>query len=376
MTKQIQIRPVRNKAEEHAFLDLPTALFRDDDHYIPPLLFERKQALSKKHPYFDHAQWQAWIAWEGPTPIGRISAQIDQLAQQRQQRPVGHFGFFDAPDRPAVARELFAAAENWLHQQGATTAVGPFNLSVNQELGLLVEGFDSPAFFLMPQSQPHYAGLVEGCGYEPVQDLLALLLEPDFAAPPIMTKLLQRQSSNVTTRPLNRRRLQSELSLLRDIFNDAWQDNWGFVPFTEDEFQALGKELVLWVPEDCVQIAAVDGVPAAFIVLVPNVNEAIADLNGRLWPLGWAKFLWRMKVRFPTTARVPLMGVRKSFQQTRLGPGLAFRVIDAVRHNAVARGVKLCEMSWILESNQGMRSVLDAIGGRISKRYRMYAKTL
>ena len=167
-----------------------------------------------------------------------------------------------------------------------------------------------------------------------------------------------------------------DLTAMCDIFNDAWANNWGFVPFTHDEFLTIGHEMLLVISDDFIQIAEVDGEPSAFIVMLPNINEAIADLNGRLLPFGWAKLLWRLKVRYPHSARVPLMGVRQKFHHTRVGPGLAFAVIHAVRNASVARGIKRIEMSWILENNAGMRNIIETIGGKVSKRYRMYEKDL
>jgi hypothetical protein len=180
----------------------------------------------------------------------------------------------------------------------------------------------------------------------------------------------------VALRPLRRKRADEDLEILRDIFNDAWSRNWGFVPFTAEEFNAVGREMLMLIPDDFIHIAEVDGRPSAFIVLLPNINEAIADLNGRLLPFGWAKLLWRLKVRSPGSGRVPLMGVRREYHNTRLGPGLAFLVIDAIRRAAVGAGMREVEMSWILADNMGMRNIIESIGGTVSKRYRMYEKML
>jgi hypothetical protein len=163
---------------------------------------------------------------------------------------------------------------------------------------------------------------------------------------------------------------------MRDVFNDAWANNWGFVPFTQREFRAIGRELLLIVDDDFITIAEVDDEPAAFIVMLPNLNEAIRDLNGRLFPFGWLKLLWRLKVRYPCTGRVPLMGVRQKYQHIRLGPGLAFAVIDAARRASLRRGMTRVELSWILESNKGMCNIIEAIGGSVNKRYRVYEKLL
>jgi hypothetical protein len=224
---------------------------------------------------------------------------------------------------------------------------------------------------------PAYAGaMVEACGYRTEQNLLAYDVHPNFEAPKVMTSLARRASKQIKVRSFNRKNKAADLEAIRDIFNDAWSENWNFVPWTDAEFKDIGELLTLLMDDDLIQIAELDGRPAAFIVAMPNINEAARDLNGSLLPFGWIKFLWRLKVGFPTTARVPLMGVRKEYQRTRQGPTLAFMVIDAVRKALHERAVTSVEMSWILEGNDGMRNIIEVIGGTIYKRYRMYEKDL
>ena len=191
-----------------------------------------------------------------------------------------------------------------------------------------------------------------------------------------MAGLLRRQAKQVSIRKVDKRNIDQELEIIRGIFNDAWSENWGFVPFTEKEFRTIGREMLMIIPDEFIQIAEVDGRPDAFIVLLANVNEAIADLGGRLMPFGWAKLLWRLKVKYPKTGRVPLMGVRREHHHTRLGPGLAFAVIDRARDAALKVGMSEVELSWILDDNMGMRNIIETISGRINKRYRMYSKDL
>ncbi len=370
------LKPVANRTTLRDFLALPFSLYEEDPQWVPPLLFERRQALSPKNPFFEHATWQGWVAYDGLTPVGRISAQVDQLYEQQHGERVGYFGMLEARDDPVVFEALFQAAEGWLKARDAIRAVGPFNLGINQELGVLVEGFETPAYFMMPHGRPYYGAAVEAAGYRPAQDMLAYVIDPDFDNPPVMSGLLKRMKPDVKLRSLDRKNTAAELETLRDIFNDAWSQNWGFVPFTEAEFNGIGQEMLLLIPDDFIQIAEYKGRPVAFIVLLPNLNEAIADLNGRLLPFGWAKLLWRLKVRFPGSGRVPLMGVRREFHNTRFGPGLAFALIDAIRQAARRTGMAEVELSWILEDNLGMRNIIETIGGRVSKRYRMYEKDL
>ena len=271
--------------------------------------------------------------------VGRISAQIDHLNADRGRPGLGYFGLIDAIDDADVFAGLFRAAEGWLKERHMTEVLGPMNLNINQEVGLLVDGFDTKPYFMMGHSKPYVGQQVEAAGYRPAKDLLAYEMDPDFKIPSVMTAVEKRLHGRMVIRPIDRKNRDRDLKAMCGIFNDAWENNWGFVPFTDDEFLTIGHEMLLIISDDFIQIAEVDGEPAAFIVMLPNVNEAIADLNGRLLPFGWLKLLWRLKVSYPHSARVPLMGVRQKFQRTRLGPGLAFAVIHAVRNASVARGI-------------------------------------
>lgn len=375
--KCLEIREVSTGKALKAFIRIPWHIYKDDPNWVPPLLIERKEAFSPKNPFFLHARWKAWLAIQNGKPVGRISAQIDALHQQRYDSKTGFFGLLEAPDDDDVFSTLLATAERWLRDQGMRQIMGPFNLGINQEVGILVDGFDSPPFVMMGHSRPYYGAAIERCGYRPAQDLLAYELNTGtLTIPRVMQALLKRSAKRVNVRCLRRQDKQAELELLRDIFNDAWENNWNFVPFTREEFEAVGKELLMLLPEDFIQIAELDGQAVAFNVLIPNVNEAIADLNGRLLPFGWAKLLWRMKVKFPKTARVALMGVRQKHQNTRFGPALAYMVIKAAMDAGTARGLERAEMSWILEHNHAVRNIIESIGGEVTKRYRMYEKDL
>ena len=373
----VEIREVSGEKMLNTFIRIPWSIYKDDPNWIPPLLAERKEALSSRHPYFKHASWRAWIAFLDGKPVGRISAQIDQLHQQQHDDKVGFFGLIEAPDDDAVFQALFETAENWLRDQGMRQIVGPFNLGINQELGILVEGFETPPFIMMGHSPNYYDAAIKRCNYRQTQDLLAYEINnTTLTIPRIMQALLKRSADRVSVRCLNRREKEAELEVMRDIFNDAWENNWNFVPFTREEFKAVGKELLMLLPPDFIQIAEIDGQAAAFVALLPNLNEAIADLDGRLLPFGWARLLWRMKVKFPKTARVALMGVRQKYQNTRFGPALAYMVIKAVLDAGKAKGLERAEMSWVLDHNHATRNIIEGIGGEITKRYRMYEKDL
>jgi hypothetical protein len=372
----IEIREVAGKKDLRTFIRIPWTIYRNDPNWVPPLLLDRKEAFSSKHPFFRHATWRAWIAWRNGEPIGRISAQIDQLHQDRYRNKTGFFGLIEAPDDHAVFAALFEAAEKWLQENGMQQVIGPFNLGINQEVGILVEGFDTPPRVMSSHSPPYYGPAIEACGYRPEQDMLAYEADiQTYTVPESMHILVSRSADSVKVRPLSRKDMAADFELMRDIFNDAWQNNWNFVPFTREEFWTIGKELLMVIPDNFIQIAEINGEAAAFLVLLPDINEAIADLDGRLLPFGWAKLLWRLKVKFPKASRIPLMGVRQKYQNTIYGPAMAFDLIAAGFKVGRAKGLERVEMSWILESNKGVRNIIEKFGSKITKRYRMYQKS-
>jgi len=373
----LDIRQVSGRKALNAFIRVPWKIYKDDPNWVPPLMAERRSALSSKHPFFKHAQWRAWIAYRNGEPVGRISAQIDELHLKQYDTKTGFFGLIEAIDDPDVFNALFQTAENWLRSEGMQEVTGPFNLSINQDLGILVEGFDSPPYVMMGHAPPYYGAAIEACGYRPAQDLLAYGLDSGtLAIPRVMQALIKRSGDRIKVRSFNSKSKRAELESMRDVFNDAWKNNWNFTPFTSEEFNLIGKELLLAAPRDFIQFAEVDGEDAAFIVLLPNINETIADFDGRLLPFGWAKLFWRLKVNFPKSARVALMGVRQEYQNTRFGPALAYMIINAVMEAGKAKGLERVEMSWILDHNHGVRNIIESVGGQITKRYRMYEKEL
>lgn len=368
--------PVSNSRDMRRFIRVPWSVYAEDPTWVPPLLLERREHFSPRNPYFAHARCRFWVAYRGKRPVGRITAQIDELHQKRYSDATGFFGMLEAENDAEIFHDLLNTAEVWLREQGMLRIRGPFNFSINQECGLLVDGYDTPPMIMMGHSRPYYDARLIAEGYQGVKDLLAYRLPTDFAPAELMKAVLNKAGGCARIRPLRRSRFREDLKIIQDIFEDAWSENWGFIPFTEDEFRHLGSSLRLLVDDDAVQIAEVDGVPAAMIVAFPNLNEAIRDLRGRLLPLGWLKLLWRLKVKSPKTARVVLMGVRQNFQRSPLGAALGFLLIDALRGYGIKRGVQEVELSWILEDNMPMRNMLTTIGGMPYKRYRIYEKAL
>lgn len=335
---------------------------------------ERRHQWSGRAPWFEHARAVPFIATRNGRTVGTISAQIDQLQPTDRGMKVGYFGQLEAIDCRAVFAALVDAASDWLRANGCDLMRGPFDLGINQSCGLLVDGRDTPPMVMMGHAPEYYSRHLESLGLEGVMDLLAYILRPDFPPPPTMTRLLERFGQRLSFRNLDFSRYSAEIDCLREIFNDAWSGNWGFVPLTESEFRHMGKELrqVLQASHTC--IALVDDQPAGFLIALPNINELIADLDGRLMPFGWARLLWRLKRQRATSARVPLMGVSRRHQRGPLGAAISLSMIDRVRQALHADGIARVELSWILETNKGMKSMIESIGGELYKRYRLYEK--
>jgi GNAT superfamily N-acetyltransferase len=373
----IQIVPVTSKAELERFVRVPMRLGAGDPNYVPPLILERMESLTpKSNPFFEHAEAQFWLAVRDGRDVGRISAQIDALNPQTAEG-VGHFGMIAAEDDPQLFAALFRVAEDWLRERGCETALGPVNLSTNEEVGLLVDGADTPPMFMMSHDAAHTARQIEGQGYARAKEIYAYLCSvADDLPEPILKRIRRTPLDGVTLRTLDMKRFEEEVRTLTGILNDAWAGNWGFAPTTEAETKALASTLRLVIDKRLTWFAEIDGEPAGFMVLLPNINEAIADLQGKLLPFGWAKLLWRLKVKGLKTGRVPLMGVKRKFASSLRGRLLPFQLIDAVARAARAQGYERYELSWILEDNAPMRRICEAGGARIYKTYRLYQKAL
>ena len=382
MTKasDLAVSPVTSRRDLRDFIRLPHAIYADDPAWIPPLDLERREHLSeKKNPFFTHGEAQLFIARRGDEPVGRISAQINHLHLERYHDDCGFFGFLEAFEDEAVFRALFEAAEGWLLDRGMKRARGPFSFSINEESGLLVEGFEHPPVIMMGHARPYYGAMVERFGYEKAADLIAYDYPGLAPVPEAAAKLLKRllDRGTITVRPLSKKNLARELDLVMDIFNDAWAHNWGFVPFTRAEIEKLGEDLKLIVNDRDAYIASYNGEPAAMVITLPDINEWIADFGGRLLPFNWAKLIWRMKFGGPPKCmRMPLMGVRSKYHGKAIGSALALSVIDAARFYHMNRGVERGELSWILDTNLPMRKMIEAVGGIPYKTYRVYEKAL
>lgn len=378
-TTGLRLVEVADGGDLDEFIRLPHRLYRGHAAYVAPLTMERRESLSAaKNPYFRHARTRFWLACRGSTPVGRISAQVDELSLARHGATLGHFGLLEAEDDPAILRALTGAAEGWLRAQGMDRVRGPFNLSINEECGLLVDGFDARPVMMMGYQPPYLGRRLEEQGYAKAKDLLAYDYDIAGAKPIDPRGILKRVTTDgrVRVRPIDMKRYRADLGLILDVFNDAWSENWGFLPFTEDEIVHAAASMKPLIRPDLVWIAEVDGEAAAMIVCLPNLNEAIADLGGSLLPFGWAKLLWRLKVGGVRSCRVPLFGVRKRHHRTPLGAALVLLMLEALRNSAAKAGFRHAELSWILEDNRAIRQVIEGIGARPYKTYRIYEKAL
>jgi hypothetical protein len=380
----ILIRPVSGKADTKAFIDLPYRFYASDSNWVPPLKDEIHALLTPgKNPWFEHGEAQLFLAERGGQVVGRISAHIDQLALQQPPEQgmgpgTGFWGFFEAEDAE-TADALLTAAENWLRSRGMVRSMGPFSFSYWDELGLLVEGFDHPPVVMMAFNAAAYQGWIEARGYAGVEDLFTYALKIDDGFPELTNRIVASGERNgrIRIRKVDKSRFDEEAALIIGILNDAWSDNWGFVPFTDAEIAYAGKKLKPIVYEDLIRVAEVDGEAVAFMMTLPNINEKIAGFNGALFPFNWAKLLWWLRKPKVRIMRVPLMGVVKRLQATRLASQLAFMLIEFIRRDAVANfGATHGDFGWVLASNGPMRSVGEAVGGKVNKVYRIYAKTL
>jgi len=380
----LAITPVSGKGDLQAFIDLPWAIYANDPHWVPPLKAEVRELLTPgKNPFFGHAEAQYFLARRGDRVVGRISAHIDHLAleqpvEQGMGPGTGNFGLFEAEDA-AVGAALIATAEEWLRAKGMTRVLGPISLSIWEEPGLLIEGHDHPPTVMMGHDSPAYQAMIEGAGYRPVKQLKAYELDITQQFPPLIQRIIASGEKNarIRIRKVDKSKFDAEAAIILSILNDAWGNNWGFVPITDAEIVHTGKKLKPIVFEDLIMIAELEGEPVAFMMTLPDLNEALTPLNGSLFPFGWAKLLWWLRKPKVRTMRVPLMGVVQRLQSSRMASQLAFMMIEAIRVKAVTEyGASRGEISWVLDDNQGMNAIADAINGKVNKIYQVYDKPL
>ncbi|MHA7820060.1 MAG: N-acetyltransferase [Erythrobacter sp.] len=383
-SSQIVIEPVEGKKGRKRFVDLGRAFAAKVPNSVPQLRSEQLELVDPaKNPFFGHARAQLFLARRGGEPVGRISAHIDELAltmppEQGFGPGTGMFGYFDAADEE-VAKVLLKTAEDWLHKEGMTRVVGPISMSIWEEPGLLVKGQENAPVIMMGHHPAHYQGWIEGAGYTRAKTLYTYDLDITDDFPPLVQRIVAsgERSSKINVRQVRKKDWDSEVEAILGILNDAWSDNWGFVPLTPEEVAYTGVKLRPIIHEELNMIAEVDGRPVAFMLTFPDINYVLAKSQGKLFPFGWFHLLRWLRNPKDGDMRVPLMGVLKEFQNSRLASQLAFMMISYIRRNASEKyGSPHAEIGWILEDNQGMVAIADAIESSINREYAVYQKSL
>src|SRR6476469_6793576 len=384
MAADITLRPVLTKADRKAFVDLPFRLYVNDPNWVPLLKGEALGLITpEKKGWYSHAKAQLFLAERGGQVVGRISAHIDTLALTMPADKgfgpgTGQWGLMEAESED-IFKLLLAKAEDWLRGEGMTRALGPISQSIWEEPGLLVQGFDHPPTVMMGHAKPEYQGWIERAGYTSVKTLYTYDLDITIDFPPIVKRIIKSGEANksIVIRKVDKSKFDEEAAIILAILNDAWSDNWGFVPLTHPEIDGIGVKLKPIVYNDLIRIAELDGRPVAFMITLPALNERIAPLKGNLLPFGSAKLLLWLRKPKARTMRVTLMGVLKEFQATRLAGQLAFMMIEYIRQDALKYyGSTRGEIGWVLDDNQGMNAIAKTIESKVNKTYLIYEKTL
>lgn len=375
--RSVEVRPVETRHDLNAFIELPWRLYRNQPHWVPPLLLDLKQQLDReKNPWFEHSRAEYFVAWRDGEPVGRITAQVDDNFNEFQGNDWGLFGFFESIDDQSVADALFATAAEWLAARDRDRMVGPMNFTTNDECGVLVDGFDRDPMILSPWTHPYYLDLFDRAGFGKAMDLLMweIALVQEGAVMDVIWDLAKKidAEGEFRIRHFNKRDLNAEVKRFLQIYNASWEKNWGFVPLTDAEVYHYAKSLKPVLDENWAYfIERVDtGEPVGAALMLPDYNVVLKQINGRLLPFGWAKALWyKRKIR---NVRVFALGVIPEYQHSGLAASLYTEGWKLGHKLAVEKG----EMGWILETNTAMNRALEAMDGKVVKRYRIYEREL
>jgi GNAT superfamily N-acetyltransferase len=371
----LEVRPVASRSDLTTFIKLPWRLYRNERHWVPPLLFERRQFLDRaKNPFFRHAEAEYFLAWRDGRPVGRITAQVDRHFNEFQGNDWGMFGFFECEEDPDAAAALLGAAEAWLRARGRDRMVGPMNFTTNDECGVLIEGFDQLPTVLTDYTHRYYPALLEGTGLTKAMDLLMWHLDVSERSKvhQAIWDIADRVESKhgITTRHFRKKDLNAEVDRFLEIYNAAWEKNWGFVPLTDDEVRHYAKQLKPLLDENWAMVAEKDGEVVGAALTLPDYNQVLVHMNGRLLPFGWAKFLWyRRKI---DRVRVFALGVKREWQHTGVAAKLYEMHYDSAERTPQSGG----EMGWILETNKAMNRAMEGMGGHVVRKYRLYERQL
>ena len=377
----LDIMEVRTPSETTRFLNLPFDLYRGQAAWAPPLRLERKEQLDpKKNPAARNLDRQLFLAIQDGQDVGRIAAFINPDHDAQHDSETAFFGYFDAIDDPNVLSALLQTAQNWAQIKGRSRIIGPAQWSINEEVGLLVEGFEHPNVLLMPYGRPYYAPAVEAEGFTKMIDMIAFQADLSLgdSRPKIARTMLEyaKRSDTITWRTLDPKDFDGDIARAMHVFNDAWSENWGFLPFPDEAIQHLAKEMKPLIAPERFLLGFIDGELAAFVCLLPDLNELSRGFDGKLLPFNWAKLIYRLKTQKAKQARMPLMGLRKSFHNTRRGLALITAICEESFEAARQAGSTHCELSWILEDNAGMISICKQASAESYKTYRMYEKKI
>jgi RimJ/RimL family protein N-acetyltransferase len=372
----ILIRPIElgNRRQLKAFIKFPWRIYRHDPNWVPPLILDQLHFFTPgQNPYLSHSTAQLFMAFRDDEPVGRISAHENNQHVQVHQDGAGFFGFFECIDDQAVANALFDVAATWLWERGLQTMRGPVSFSVNHEVGLLIDAFDEPPLIRMTYNPPYYVGLIEGYGFRKIQDLYAYAMFESEEFPKRVRDIADfaLEDPKLVVRTVDMRDFKNEMEKIKKIYTEAWSENWGAVPLTEEEFDRIVGEFKLIYDRDLSFIAEYDGEPAGLSLVLPDMNQALKKAGGRLFPLGLLKILWHK--RKINSWRVPVMGVLEEHRMRGIEVVFCCRTYDAAKKN---RNYRKCELSWVLESNTAANAVLKKLGARRSKTYRIYEKQL
>ncbi len=371
----IEVRTVSSKKDLMQFIKLPWKIYQNDPHWVPPLILDRKNLLDKKkNPFYTHAEMEMFLAYKNNELVGRIAAITNENHNKFHQDNVGFFGFFESTDDKDVSHALFTESEKWLRERGKDAVLGPMNPSTNDEVGLLIKGFDSPPYVMMCHNPEYYGNLIESQGYEKAKDLYDWQLDiRGMKIPEKIQRLadMSLKKYDLTIRNIDTKNMTRDIQFIRKIYNDAWSRNWGFVPFTDEEIDHLGADLKQIVVEEFVLLAFKDDRPIGFLLCIPNINEIlIKNRSGRLFPAGIFRLLIGMKKI--KTVRTITLGIVKDFQHIGLGTILYTENIKRAQRRNLDGG----EMSWILEDNEAMNRPIEMLGSKLYKIYRVYQKKL
>jgi len=369
----IEIREVKTKKERNTFFRFPWKIYKEFPHWVPPLLKEQTILFSSQNPFLHHAKIVPYLAERDGSFVGRIAAIIDENYIAFHRESVGFFGFFESIYDLEVARCLLDQVKGYLRGKGLNTVMGPVNPSTNYECGLLIEGFDSPPFFMMPYNPPYYQRLFEGCGLQKAKDLFANFIVSDGSIPERISKIsdrLKRKSPGLTVRPINLKRIEEEVGKIKEVYNEAWSNNWGFIPMTDEEMDLMVKKLKPLTVPDLALFAELGRETVGFALALPNYNLALKRLNGKMGLLGLLKFLYY--VRKIDEVRVMILGVKPAYQKR----GIETLLYLELFLRGLGKGYKRGEQSWILEDNYLMQKGIEALGGRRYKTYRIYQTSL